>query len=52
MSDLFAFADINCRLGLKVGNEKIKYFNSKDELAKILPKNEEEPEESDADNLE
>ena len=52
MSDSFAFADINCRLGLKVGNEKIKYFNSKDELAKILPKNEEEPEESDADNLE
>ena len=52
MSDSFAFADINCRLGLKVGNENIKYFSSEDELAKFLPKNEEELKESDAVNME
>ena len=51
MPDSFAFADINCRLGLKVGTKKIQYFNSKDELAKILPINEEESNESDADNM-
>ena len=43
MPDSFAFADFNCRLGLKVGSKKIPYFNSKDELAKLPTVYEEEP---------
>ena len=33
-----AFADINCSLALKLNADKFHYFNSEDELNKILPK--------------
>ena len=33
---MFAFADINCSLVLKVNDDKFHYFNSKDELNKTL----------------
>ena len=35
---MFAFADINCSLALKLNDDKFHYFNSEDELNKILQK--------------
>ena len=35
---IFAFADINCSLALKLNDNKFHYFNSEDELNKILQK--------------
>ena len=35
---MFAFADINCSLALKLNVDKFHYFNSEDELNKILQK--------------
>ena len=35
---MFAFADINCSLALKLNDDKFHYFNSKDELNMILQK--------------
>ena len=35
---MFAFADNNCSLALKLNNDKFHYFNSEDELNKILQK--------------
>ena len=35
---MFAFADINCSLALKLNDDKFYYFNSEDELNKILQK--------------
>ena len=35
---IFAFADINCFLALKLNDDKLHYFNSEDELNKILQK--------------
>ena len=35
---MFAFADINCSLGLKLNDDKFHYFNSEDELNTILQK--------------
>ena len=35
---MFAFADTNCSLALKLNDDKFHYFNSKDELNKILKK--------------
>ena len=35
---MFAFADITCSPALKLKDDKFHYFNSEDELNKILPK--------------
>ena len=35
---MFAFADINCSLALNLNDEKFSYFNSEDEINKILQK--------------
>ena len=35
---MFVFADINCSLALKVNDDKFHYFNSEDELNKLLQK--------------
>ena len=35
---MFAFADINCSLALKLKDDKFHYFNSEDELNMILQK--------------
>ena len=35
---MFAFADINCSLALKLNVDEFHYFNSEDELNKILQK--------------
>ena len=35
---MFAFADTNCFLALKLNDDKFHYFNSEDELNKILQK--------------
>ena len=35
---MFAFADINCSLALKLNDDKFHYFNSEDELNMILQK--------------
>ena len=35
---MFAFAENNCSLALKLNNDKFHYFNSEDELNKILQK--------------
>ena len=35
---MFAFADTNCSLALKLNDDKFHYFNSEDELNKILQK--------------
>ena len=35
---MFAFADTNCSLALKLNDDKFHYFNSEDELSKILQK--------------
>ena len=35
---MFAFADINCSLGLKLNDDKFHYFNTEDELNKVLQK--------------
>ena len=35
---MFAFADNNCSLALKLNDNKSHYFNSEDELSKILQK--------------
>ena len=35
---MLAFTDINCSLVLKLNDDKFHYFNSKDELNKILQK--------------
>ena len=35
---MFAFADINCSLVLKLNHDKFHNFNSEDELTKFLQK--------------
>ena len=35
---MFAFADINCSLALNLNDDKFRYFNSEDEINKILQK--------------
>ena len=35
---MFTFADANCSLALKLNDDKFHYFNSEDELNKILQK--------------
>ena len=35
---MFAFTDINCSLALKLHDDKFHYFNSDDEINKILQK--------------
>ena len=32
----YAFADINCRLGLKMSDGRLLFFNDETELAKLL----------------
>ena len=35
---MFAFADINCSLVLKLNHDKFHHFNSEDEFGKFLQK--------------
>lgn len=35
-SEVFAFANINCRLAVRFSDKRIKYFNSKEELEKLF----------------
>ena len=37
-SVMCAFADINCSIALKLNDDKFHYFNSEDELNKVLQK--------------
>ena len=34
--DVFAFANINCRLAIRFADNNIKYFNSMDDLHKLF----------------